>query len=245
MTGMRFAAGRVLAALVVLTGLSGPVAAQEVPLAPGTVASEVVTLDQDRLYTGSRYGQQILADLDRQLKELQAENRRIESGLEAEERDLTERRATLSPEEFRALADAFDAKVKDIRTARDAKARDIGLQRDLAQQTFLEAAVPILAQIMTERGASVIINRDAVILSFDRIDITDEAIARIDAQLDARDAASGPDAAPTAETGDQAAPEATVPATDPASGTEPQGAAQAPAAEGPAAPSGAEPDPAD
>jgi Skp family chaperone for outer membrane proteins len=233
MTGVRFASGQVLAALAVLAGLCGPGAAQEVPLAPGTVASEVVTLDQDRLYTGSRYGQQILADLDRQLKELQAENRRIESGLEAEERDLTERRATLSPEEFRALADAFDAKVKDIRTARDAKARDIGLQRDAAQQTFLEAAVPILAQIMTERGASVIINRDAVILSFDRIDITDEAIARIDAQLDARDAATSLGAAPVAETGGQTTPEASAPATDPAGGTTAQGAAEQPATDTP------------
>lgn len=159
---------------------------QAVPL-PGlaqqAVASSVLTIDKDRLFAESRFGQKMIADTDVEVKALQAENRRIEADLEAEEKVLTARRDTLSAEEFRGLATAFDAKVKDIRTARDAKARELALKRDGARQTFLKTAIPILAEIMSEKGASAIVDRSAIVVSFDRIDITDLAIARIDALL--------------------------------------------------------------
>ena len=185
--------------------LAQPVLAQSPPGNPvaGADTVEILTLDQDRLYTGSRFGQKMLADIDAQLKTLQTENRRLEADLEAEEKSLTDRRAALPADEFRALADAFDTKVKSIRTARDAKGRDLAAQRDAAQKTFLKTAVPILAQILAEKGAAAIVDRSAIVLSFDRIDITDLAISRIDAQL--LDGAAPPDAAettPTAPTAD-------------------------------------------
>lgn len=172
-----------LALAVALCVIAGAGVAQELPLATGQPVNAILTLDQDRLYQSSRFGQQILTEINSQFKALQAENRDIEAGLEEEERKLTEERATLPAEQFREKAAAFDAKVKEIRAARDAKARDLALQRDAAQKKFLDAAFPILASIMAEQGASAIVNRSAIILSFDRIDITDIAIARIDAQL--------------------------------------------------------------
>jgi len=42
---------------------------------------------------------------------------------------------------------------------------------------------PILGEILTDRGASVIMHQQSVLLSLDRIDITEAAIARIDAQI--------------------------------------------------------------
>ena len=162
--------------------VAGPAPAQTVPEA-GAQRSPILTLDQNRLYADSRFGQQMLAQIEDELRTLQAENRRIEADLEAEERALTERRASLPPEEFRALAEAFDEKVKGIRSARDAKARDLTARRDAQQKRFLDTAVPILAQIMQELSADAIVDRSVVILSFDRIDITDLAISRIDAAL--------------------------------------------------------------
>ncbi len=194
----------------------GEAAAQE--LATGVLAEgpvEILTIDQERLYTGSKFGQNILAEIDAQLRTLQTENRTIEADLEAEEKALTDQRPTLAPEEFRKRANDFDAKVKQIRSARDAKERDIGLQRDLAQKKFFNAAVPILAEIMRERGASAIVDRKAVLLSFERIDITEFAIARIDAQL-ANDSGTIPPNAPAAGSQEPVpAPEADLPAIAP------------------------------
>lgn len=186
---------------------SGPPGAQQVGTEP---AMAVLTLDQDRLFSGSRFGAKSIEALEVQARALQAENRRIESDLEAEEKSLTERRGTMTTEEFRAEADAFDQKVKGIRSAQEAKARDLAAQRDAARQVFLQTSAPILAQIMQERGAVAIIDRSAIVLSFDRADVTDLAIARIDAVL--VDGAAGEATGTGGTSGPAAQPDVPTPA---------------------------------
>ncbi|MFT4149694.1 MAG: OmpH family outer membrane protein [Paracoccaceae bacterium] len=155
--------------------LAAPVAAQGIsPTMP------VVTLDQDRLFSESRYGQAVQKALENEVQALASENRRIEGELEAEERALTARRAGLSADEFRKLADAFDAKAEDTRKTQDAKARALARRRDDLRKTFFERAKPVLGQLMAERGAVAVIDKSAIILAFDRIDMTDDAIARLD-----------------------------------------------------------------
>ena len=91
----------------------------------------------------------------------------------------------MEPEIFRPIADAFDKKVEGIRTAQDAKSRDLNRQREEDQQEFFGYAVPVLAQIMQEFGGVVLMDQSSVVLSLDRIDITSEAITRIDAVTNA------------------------------------------------------------
>jgi hypothetical protein len=55
----------------------------QVTLGQPVEGTGILTLDQNRLYTGSRYGQRMLAEIDRQVKALQQENRRLETDLEA------------------------------------------------------------------------------------------------------------------------------------------------------------------
>lgn len=145
--------------------------------------SPVLTINQQAMFEQSAYGKASLVALETALRELQVENRKIEAALEAEERSLTARRETIPADEFRPLAEAFDAKVEQIRNAQDAKSNNLNLQRDQDRQRFFEAAVPVLAEFMREMGAVALLDQSAVILSLDRIDITDAAIARIDVRL--------------------------------------------------------------
>ena len=162
------------------------VAAQEagpLPEPPVLVAPPVLTLDQDRFFSGSAFGKASLARETAGSKALEAENARIEQELIAEEQDLTERRAALPTEEFAALARAFDAKVEQIRTDQDAKARAVTRRRDEDRQRFLQAAVPVLGSLLSEQGAVAILDKTAIILSLSAIDVTDAAIAKVDAAL--------------------------------------------------------------
>ena len=104
--------------LAVLLLFASPMRAQE-----QVFASPILTLDQERLFNGSRVAERMSAEIERRTDDLAAENRRIEAQLVAEELELTERRATLEPSEFRNLADKFDALVQSIREEQDAKAR--------------------------------------------------------------------------------------------------------------------------
>lgn len=174
--------------LILLATLPAGVVAQSIPPSLGQTVtsapgSPVLTIDQDRLFRESAYGRRIEEDLNRLSGQLAAENRRIEAELTEEERLLTEQRPTLDPKEFTARADAFDARVEEIRNRQDSKATDLSRQREIARTDFLRQALPVLSTIMRERGAVAILNAQAIFLSFDTIDITGAAIERIDQRI--------------------------------------------------------------
>jgi Skp family chaperone for outer membrane proteins len=89
----------------------------------------------------------------------------------------------MPPQEFRALADAFDARVQEFRTTQDAKTRALAQRREEARAEFIEVIIPILAGLMRETGASVILERSTVFLSTNATDITDLALQRVNAAI--------------------------------------------------------------
>lgn len=179
-------------ALVLALGLAptgGPLWAQGVTAPDGSAsgaalpAYPILLLNQERLLSASLYGQRIQREVDVAGSALAAENRRIEAELTEEELRLTERRGQLSPEAFRPLAQEFNTRVEGIRAAQEAKTRALQEQAEGAQVAFFETAFPILIDLLRLRGAGVLMDSRAVLLSADNVDITDEAIARIDEAL--------------------------------------------------------------
>ncbi|WP_284163103.1 OmpH family outer membrane protein [Frigidibacter sp. SD6-1] len=171
------------AALAGLAGLALVAGAMPASAQEARLKSPVVTVDQERLFTQSAWGKRALAEIDKDSRELQAENRRIEAALTAEEKDLTDRRPTLPAAEFRKLADAFDEKVTGIRKAQDTKLRDLTARHDTARKEFFDAVLPVMGKVMEAQGAFAILDNRAVFMSVRSIDITDEVIAAADAEL--------------------------------------------------------------
>lgn len=165
-----------LAVLLALSGACGAVAQDATP--PST-PTQVLTIDQDRLFAETKLGADTLAALEAEAQALAAENQRIESELINEERSLTEQRAQMEADAFRVLADEFDAKVQRIRDEQDEKARALNRTRDEARSVFFRDVAVILSGIVREKGALVVLDRRDVFLSADAIDITDEAIRRV------------------------------------------------------------------
>jgi Skp family chaperone for outer membrane proteins len=171
---------RLIWSLALAFALVSPVQAQEAAPA-ASLATPVLTLDKQRLFSESEAGRAIETQITAENDALAAENRKIDAALEAEERDLTARRPSLSAEEFQALAEAFNTKAVGLREAQESKAKALERKREELRQNFFKSLGPILGEIMAELGAFVILDDQAVLVSFDRIDITDEAIARMNA----------------------------------------------------------------
>lgn len=155
----------------------GPVSAQS--SASIEIQSPILVIDQDRLFAETQLGTQAREELEARAQSLAAENQKIEAELIAREKELTELRPEMDAKEFRVLADEFDERVERIRSEQDEKARDLNRARDLARQAFFQQVAGIISQIVVEKGAVVVIDRRNVFLSADRIDVTDEAIARV------------------------------------------------------------------
>lgn len=149
------------------------------PLKRLPVQSPVLIIDPERLFEESAFGRQTITEFEALGAALASENRRIEDALSQEERELTDLRPTISPTEFRTLADDFDAKVQETRRTQDAKGRDLNANLEKRRVVFLNSAVPVLEQLMREAGAAVVLEQRSVFISSNAIDITEIAIERL------------------------------------------------------------------
>jgi len=156
--------------------LASPVAAQDLD-------TPILIINRERVFFETLYGRRLAAELAEQAAEVQAENEVIVQTLTEEERSLTLRRPEMTPQEFRAEAEAFDLKVQDVRRARDAKTVELQLANTEARSVFEERVQTILGAMMIERGASMLMEERNVFLSVRAANVTDAAIARIDAEL--------------------------------------------------------------
>ena len=176
---MRKALGIVSVMVALSTFATLPVVAQQL----GVVQSDILVLDPDKLFSETKLGQRINREYLAEREKLIARNRKIEAELEAEELSLTNLRAEKTPEEFRDLADAFDAKVQEIRRESERAVRDLERRRDRAPVTFMRMVEPVLVQLMRETNGAVILDIRTVLLRADVVDITPLAISRVDAEI--------------------------------------------------------------
>ncbi|MEL6994789.1 MAG: OmpH family outer membrane protein [Pseudomonadota bacterium] len=156
--------------------LALPVIAQEI----GVVQSNVIVISSDRLFSESTLGKAYAEQIETQRDALIARNRRFETELEVEEKELTEMRAEMSADAFREMADDFDEKVQAIRRESERLARDLDRNRENAPFLFLRQVEPVIVDIMRETGAVIVIESRTVLLAADAIDVTALAIGRID-----------------------------------------------------------------
>ncbi|WP_240931966.1 OmpH family outer membrane protein [Parasedimentitalea denitrificans] len=149
----------------------------------GVPQSSILTIQPERLFSDSAFGRRVTLEIEAEGAVLTAENRRIEAVLRAEEQSLSDRRTSMDPAAFRALADAFDEKVQETRQLQEEKLRDINAVGEAARRDFFTASLPLLQQLLGETGAGAILDQSSVFLSSDAADVTDLAISRIDAVL--------------------------------------------------------------
>ncbi|WP_171054564.1 OmpH family outer membrane protein [Roseovarius arcticus] len=196
--------GAALTAALTLCHLQGA-QAQDV----GVVQSQILVLDPDRLFAESQVGQRLTDQYQSERDALIASNRELEAQLRGEEQALTASRSTMSATDFRAEADAFDARVRSIRTENERKARDLERGRELAPLALMRMAEPILIQVMRDTGGQIILDNRQVLLRADAIDITDLAIARVDETIgDGTDIGAEAAPIPDAPKSQDTAPEA-------------------------------------
>ena len=172
----------------------------------GVVQSDILIVDADQLFAETDLGRQIADEIEQERDALIARNRALEAELESEEQALTALRSETNPQEFRELADAFDAKVQSIRAESERRARDLERQSNQARLRFMQTVEPVLIEIMQDAGATVIMDGRGILLRSGAIEITDTAIVRINDRIRAKP--------PETPTDDAAETDPDAPATD-------------------------------
>ncbi|WP_408592240.1 OmpH family outer membrane protein [Paracoccus marcusii] len=146
-------------------------------------SAPILTLDQEVLYLSSAWGLRAQARLEAKGKEVTAENDRLTQLLSSEEARLTEQRSTLPAAEFRELAESFDIRATRIRRERAQAVQDLNAWAEADRAAFFRAALPVMGQVMQDRGAVAVLDRRTIFVSLDAIDVTEQLVAALDDRI--------------------------------------------------------------
>lgn len=174
----------------------------------------ILTIDRDRLFAGSAWGRRIQAGLTQQGSDLSQENERLVQKFSEEEEELTRLRDTLPAEEFRIRADEFDRRVVEVRRQRDLALQNLQQLSQKQRDTFYEAVMPVIAKLMLERQAAIVLDERVVLIQAQSVDVTDELIARIDAEMGEGPGLSADPASGSTEDASSTAPSGSVEPSD-------------------------------
>ena len=169
---------RIILVAAVASVFAPPVMAQSV------LQNQVVVVDLERVFSDTLYGQRLQSDFRRADRALSVDFDRIAAELIAEEKELRDIRAQTEPGEFREMAEAFDAKSSKLRLEQAERRNKLNQEFQSARESLLRQLGPILSQLMRERGASILIQKDDQrMIVFPQADITQSAIVLIDKRL--------------------------------------------------------------
>lgn len=152
-------------------------------LAAPALAGGLLTLDPVALYEGSVWFRRVQDTLGRESAALSAENDRLAVDLAQQERELTDHRTEMTPEDFRAKATAFDARVVEVRRTQEDKAMRLNALAEAERKAFFRTAMPVFAKVMADHAAVAILDRQSVFISAEAIDVTEELRRRIDDEV--------------------------------------------------------------
>lgn len=178
MTSKTFASG-IVAGAVLLTILS-PLSA----LAAQTPVPKIVVIDRSAVLRASKVGQDIVRQINAYTDQAEKDLRGQGMALQKDGKAFQQQAAILS-------ADLKNRKLKELEARRAGLQAQAQKKQSLIQGGFIKARQqveqalgPILQGIMVERGANLLLDRNAVVLGTDRgLDITLLAVQRLDQKM--------------------------------------------------------------
>ncbi len=158
--------------------VAAPGSAQQVATPAQPPNQAVLIVDHDRALNESAPGKALRAALqERRAAQLQS-SATLDKAMEAEETEIARIRDRLSREEFEVRLQEFDQKVRQARRDNQIAIQTMQAEFDAARRKLVQALNLILRDILQERGATVLLNAQTVIMARGEVDVTNEAIER-------------------------------------------------------------------
>jgi len=152
-------------------------------------AGPIVVMDYERVVGTTVAGRDIEAKLraihDQMQGELQPEN----SAIQTEAQSIQQASQGQSPDQLQRnsglqqRAQALQARIDAQRNQQLTRSRDLEYTRQQALLEFGRLAQPIVREVMNNRRAVAVVDRSAVQLMADSVDVTADIISRLDAQV--------------------------------------------------------------
>jgi outer membrane protein len=147
---------------------------------------KIVVLDRAAILQFSKVGQDIARQMQAYANQAKADLSAQGKALQNEGRTLQQQVAILAPDLKEKRVEAFRAKEQALQGAAQRKDEQLKAGFAQARQTMEQTLGPILQQLVKERGANMVLDKQAVVFANSAgFDITGEAINRLNQKLPA------------------------------------------------------------
>jgi Skp family chaperone for outer membrane proteins len=100
-----------------------------------------------------------------------------------EQNKLIESQSIMAPDAFEEKRIEYEKKVQNYNVSRQDKLLSIDKMVNDSRNSVLDALRPILEEISNEKGITILLEKNSVLLNAENMDITNEAIQMLDKQL--------------------------------------------------------------
>lgn len=140
-------------------------------------------VNYDRLQTASKASQDVSRQLQAARDKFEKDIAKEQQALQAEEAKLRDAWPKLSAAEREKRQKAFQDKVAAAQRKAQAINKALSEALDEAGSKVREALVPIFSELMTARGANVLLGTNEVLYFDPKLEITSQVLAQLDAKL--------------------------------------------------------------
>jgi outer membrane protein len=148
--------------------------------------AKIVVIDRAAIMQFSKVGQDIAKQMQAYANQAKNDLSAQGKALQAEGRNLQQQVAILAPDVKQKRLDAFRAKEEALQASAARKDEQLKAAFGQARQTMEQTLGPILQQLVKERGANLVLDKQAVVFANNNgFDITGEAINRLNQKLPA------------------------------------------------------------
>ena len=161
------------------------------PLALAPVATaqstNVVVIDRIQIVAQSKAGQDIRNKIQAIEASMQSALKPAADKLHADGTAIETKTQGMTPEAMRADAalrtevEAYARQANDFNVSRQVAAQELALTERQALAEVNNALVPVLREVVSERGANIILDKSSVVFVDDATDVTASVIAKLDA----------------------------------------------------------------
>lgn len=201
------AVAAVAATAAVATSASAQQAAAPAAAAPaqqlrhGAPIPGLCTYSSDRTIAGSEVGKYVGTRMKQLIDEVNAELKGEDTAVTNEAKALDAGRASLTPDAFEKRAADLQIRANALGRKKDQRTREIQLTERKALQRVLQELDPVIVGLYQQRQCSILLG-DGVLAVAPQMDLTDQAIAGLNAKLKTfafnRERLDAPTAAPAA-----------------------------------------------
>ncbi|PKP78432.1 MAG: hypothetical protein CVT81_04205 [Alphaproteobacteria bacterium HGW-Alphaproteobacteria-3] len=153
--------------------------------APAFAAGPAVVLivNTEAVFAQSKVGQNIRSQFEEQAKKLRAEGKKTEDGLQADAKKIADERALLSPEDLQKKVQAWQKREAEFQQSMQQKGQALQLGLQQANGKVEAALRPIFAEVLKEKGGTVLFDQSVVLAGGADLDISAEVLKRLNERM--------------------------------------------------------------